>query len=93
MNMECKDAPCCSSPRVPFIPLPMAVVMAMMAFLFGAVVGTLASNKRAMMMRGGYGGPMMHGGMRGHHHHGDGAPACREWHGGGPPSESPPMEP
>jgi hypothetical protein len=62
----------------------------MMAFVCGAMLGTMMSHKRGMMMRGGSRGPMMHRGMKGHHHHGEGSPACCESHSEWPsPAVSP----
>jgi hypothetical protein len=78
-------------PRVPFVPLPMAMFGAVVAFMFGATVGVTICRKRDMMMHGGmhHQKHWMQPGMRSHHHHGEGAPACREWHGEAPSPESP----
>lgn len=71
---------------IPFIPLPMAIVGACVAFMFGIMFGKMIARKREMMMmQGGWQGGgqpwMMHHGMKGHHHHGEGSPACQQWHG------------
>jgi len=88
VNTDCNDSLCCSSPHVPFVPLPMMVFGMMMAFMFGMMMG----RKSHMMMHAGHGPMMLHGGMRGHHHHGEG-PACRESHDEWSAAHTPPMEP
>jgi hypothetical protein len=90
VNMEHRESPCCTSPSIPFVPLPMAMFGMMTAFVCGAMFGAMVSHKRRMMMHGGHGGPIMHGGMKSHHHHGEGSPACCEPHGDWP--RTPPTE-
>jgi hypothetical protein len=69
---------------MPSVPLPMAVVGMVIAFMLGATIGMAKSRRHEMMphhMHEG-GKPWMGRGMKGHHHHGDGSAACCERHEG-----------
>lgn len=84
---------------VPMVPLPLMMVGVIFAFMCGAMFGMMMGRKREMMMQGGWQGggwhggkPWMQHGMRAHHHHGEGAPACREWHGEWPKPETAPLD-
>lgn len=77
------ESECCEGMSPFFLPVPMAIFGVIVAFMFGVLIGSAASRRRAIMSGGWSGG--MHDkhskhGIRGHHHHGYGAPACREWH-------------
>ena len=71
---------CCEGMSPFFLPVPMAIFGVVVAFMFGVLVGSAVSRKRAMMMSGGWSGGMHSKHIRGHHHHGHGALACRERH-------------
>lgn len=98
MNMENANSPWMGA-RIPFIPLPMAVVGMMLSFVFGAMAGKMMAHRRDMMMGQGYGGAMMHGGhgkmmghhgWKAHHHHAAGAaPCCCESGSEWPTAETP----
>jgi hypothetical protein len=93
VNTENRGSSCCASPSIPVVPLPMAMFGMVIAFVCGAMLGTMMSHKRGMMMQGGHSGRMMHGGMKGHHHHGEGSAACCcEPHGEWQSPEAPPAE-
>ena len=47
------------------IPAPMAAFGAIVAFMFGAMIGVMVGKKQHMMRGGMMGGPMMRGGMMG----------------------------